>query len=523
MKQALLFAFVLLVMAACGSDQVTDVAGAGTPEPNAATTTAVPFPTANPPPATSVPATPVPNPTQGPAPTVAPPPTAVSTPGPLPTLIPPTPTPTVAPADERGLLDSARQRWATHRPDSYELRYRLQCECDGGPWIIEVDGDTTVSAHHAFRPDELLDPPYVSVDSIFDEIEAGLDELEAALDTGGFPIRVEYDDEFGYPLTYFFNEPGLPSDAGFVVITEAFTPDTIANEAAARQAYRDALARWEQGGSDSYDMTYRLICFCGPIEKGPYEVAVRNGQIVAATFGDVDILDIEEFGLDSYDNTVSTIDEIFAEIGRGLDTASSVAAEYDQELGYPTNVFIDWDFLIADEEVGYEISNVRVAPASCSTATVRLTLTPQPGLPAAVAAKRQAIFDAAVACDIEGLVALTDPDGFKASFGDDDPSTLWQDAEERGDPVLLDLVRHLNQAFEPPPGATGSDLYVWPSAFNLLQDADGSGLPADDYALLLQLYSRDELQGMFDGIGGYIGYRTAITTSGDWVFFVAGD
>ena len=38
-----------------------------------------------------------------------------------------------------------------------------------------------------------------------------------------------------------------------------------------------------------------------------------------------------------------------------------------------------------------------------------------------------------------------------------------------------------------------------------------------------EIYGQDEIDAMFDDIGGYGGYRIGIEPDGDWLFFVAGD
>jgi hypothetical protein len=51
----------------------------------------------------------------------------------------------------------------------------------------------------------------------------------------------------------------------------------------------------------------------------------------------------------------------------------------------------------------------------------------------------------------------------------------------------------------------------------------GDGLPDADYAALLELYPVNELEEMFDVLGGYVGWRHGIDGSGEWRFFLAGD
>lgn len=157
----------------------------------------------------------------------------------------------------------------------------------------------------------------------------------------------------------------------------------------------------------------------------------------------------------------------------------------------------------------------------CSTLGLDLPLADQPGLPAPVAEMRQAIYVAAMACDIAALATLADAgdDPFLSSFGGDDALTYWTEAERRGEPILADLVRHLNLPFGVDE-ASEPTLYSWPSA----QGATSlDEIPADEYAALLEMYSAAELENMYDVVGGYVGWRVGIDETPDWRYFVQGD
>ena len=300
-------------------------------------------------------------------------------------------------------------------------------------------------------------------------------------------------------------------------------PPTVDPFDEADAAYSAARALWDSTELVDYDYSFSRGCFCPQEFVGPHEVSVREGVVTEATYDGIDLKKLPILNLTSYDEIIQTVDGVFDEIDRALDEADRFTAAYHPELGYPTEVFIDWEEMMADEEVNYTIADLRPPEADeCSTSSVRTTLEPQDGLPEPVAVKRQQIFDAAISCDIDALAALTDPGGFTASFGGGDAATLWADAEARGDGVLLDLVQHLNLSHSSV--ADGAiERYTWPSAFIELESADGTGLPAEDFAELLTLYSQDEIDGMFDAFGGYAGYRMSIEADGDWTTFVTGD
>ncbi len=87
--------------------------------------------------------------------------------------------------------------------------------------------------------------------------------------------------------------------------------------------------------------------------------------------------------------------------------------------------------------------------------------------------------------------------------------------------MIADVLRHLNVAYSCP--VCGSTVYVWPSAMTELTSPYGDGLPADEYAAILEVYTVEDLEVMCEGIGGYVGWRLSIDADGEWLLFLAGD
>jgi hypothetical protein len=338
---------VLFVLASCGSNIIVGTDSQSTPIQVEPTTGTASSPTT----------TPVTNPTPGVTnltPSVTTQPTAL----PAPTAVP---TPTAAPdrivdnvddvaaANQRELLTSAQARWQANRPLSYSFRYTLQCECDQGPWQVVVDADGASTSTLVFDETRIATAPYLSVEDIFEDIEN-------ALNTGDFPVEIEYGSDLGLPHTYIFNGPELASDGGFVLVVTQFIADPADAQAANRQEFQAAVERWQQAAISAYDFTFERICFC-PIEYiGPYEASALNGEVIAATLDGIDVFDVDTITIEAYGDLVLTVEAIFAEVDRAIDEASSYTVEYDPELGFPSNVFIDWNELIADEESDYTIT-----------------------------------------------------------------------------------------------------------------------------------------------------------------------
>ena len=109
-----------------------------------------------------------------------------------------------------------------------------------------------------------------------------------------------------------------------------------------------ARARWDAAGLDAYRLTLRRSCYCpSPDYTGPFEVTVRDGVIEGVRL-DGEVVDAER-GL--------TVDALFALIEEAYDReAETVRLAFDPEVGYPTEVYIDYSSMMADEEIGYTVS-----------------------------------------------------------------------------------------------------------------------------------------------------------------------
>jgi hypothetical protein len=157
-------------------------------------------------------------------------------------------------------------------------------------------------------------------------------------------------------------------------------------------------------------------------------------------------------------------------------------------------------------------------PPACSAAGLSWELPEQAALPEAVARTRQAIVDAAIACDwrtLSDLAGVRD-DGFVYNFGEhDDPVGYWQSGEPSPDGPLRAMVIVLRAPFRTFEGEDGSG-FLWPDAFDAAPLTEAHRFP------LVELYSEGDFA-TFREYGGYIGWRVGIDSDGTWRFFVAGD
>ena len=147
---------------------------------------------------------------------------------------------------------------------------------------------------------------------------------------------------------------GCPAPAEVDPLDGAEVGPVISAPAASRSPELDAAReRWQAAGLDDYQMTLRRVCFCpAPDYTGPFGVTVRDGELAAVTLGG-DRVD---------DERGETVDGLFDLIEDAyLRRAETVAVEFDPELGYPTNLSIDYSLQMVDEEIGYLVSDLRPA------------------------------------------------------------------------------------------------------------------------------------------------------------------
>ena len=104
----------------------------------------------------------------------------------------------------------------------------------------------------------------------------------------------------------------------------------------------DARLRWELLGFTSYE--YRLTRFCFCITR-PYLIRVIDGRVVEVRDAETGVVQPD------YD-WAETVPELFDMIVDAMDRdAESLVVEYHPQLGYPTQISIDYEAMIADDEI----------------------------------------------------------------------------------------------------------------------------------------------------------------------------
>lgn len=108
--------------------------------------------------------------------------------------------------------------------------------------------------------------------------------------------------------------------------------------------------KWRDQNLKSYEFTLQISCFCIREYTLPKRVVVQNNEVVQ-----VDDTPYEELN----DSAIQTIDGYFDFI---RETRKQNPDEeeiiYDTDLGYPTSIFFDISYQMADEEIRYTIGEL---------------------------------------------------------------------------------------------------------------------------------------------------------------------
>lgn len=111
-----------------------------------------------------------------------------------------------------------------------------------------------------------------------------------------------------------------------------------------------ARADWNDVLIRNYEYVVRRDCYCS-LSGVAVRVTVRNDQVVALTRDATG----ESIAL-SYVYDYPTIDGLFSRVQRAIDDrAYRVEASYDTQYGFPTDVYVDLDRRVADDDEGYTL------------------------------------------------------------------------------------------------------------------------------------------------------------------------
>ena len=114
---------------------------------------------------------------------------------------------------------------------------------------------------------------------------------------------------------------------------------------------REAEQLWQLRRPARYEYTVQRQCFCGEDARGPVRVTVDGETIVSQTYDDGRAVDAPA------DEWFPSVDGLFAVLRDAFARdAHEIRVSYDPQLGVPVELWIDYSQNIADEELGFTVT-----------------------------------------------------------------------------------------------------------------------------------------------------------------------
>lgn len=138
---------------------------------------------------------------------------------------------------------------------------------------------------------------------------------------------------------------------GLYFFTGCDTDSTTSNNTLATRykAFFDNKKLWEETKTRNYSFVVEKSCFC-PYKENK-QVTVDNTKIIESKF-------IPSNALINVNTEQKNIDGYFDIIQNALDkNVYKLVVKYDKIYGYPTEIHIDYDEQIVDEEVHYTLTH----------------------------------------------------------------------------------------------------------------------------------------------------------------------
>jgi hypothetical protein len=110
-------------------------------------------------------------------------------------------------------------------------------------------------------------------------------------------------------------------------------------------------SKWHSKNISDYEFTLRINCFCTDERVGPHLIKIVNDKIVSVNNLPYDPDKTGE---------LYTIDQLFTFVETSIERKPYLKTiEYNFTYGYPQTVWFDFNKTMADEEIGYQVSDFK--------------------------------------------------------------------------------------------------------------------------------------------------------------------
>lgn len=139
----------------------------------------------------------------------------------------------------------------------------------------------------------------------------------------------------------------------------AFSLAWPASSAGDADELRQQQARWRAAATDTYRYGYQKYCDCHPDRPPETVVTVDHGTVTRVYHLHPDStreVPAREGSLDLY----WTIDGLFDLVAKALQSDATVRVRYDDDLGYPASIYIDYDPGMVGDELDLRLTRVEL-------------------------------------------------------------------------------------------------------------------------------------------------------------------
>jgi len=240
---------------------------------------------------------------------------------------------------------AAQNTWEMENTGYYDFGYTKysMMPYDGYPWLVKVrDGNVVDVLTKDGTPVLTTDFP-TTLSGLFQTIQEAFSANAASID-------VTYSDTYGYPTDIAIDYDARIADEELYVTISSYSKQTAYDVVDVQNALTSAKNLWDSYSIEEYTFDYIQDCMVCYSLNYPWTTEVFYDVATAQ---------------DSYGSPVDTISlspipHLFDVIQDALDTqAFNIQVTYDETLGFPTSIEIDYDARIADEEFRATIYSVR--------------------------------------------------------------------------------------------------------------------------------------------------------------------
>ncbi len=118
------------------------------------------------------------------------------------------------------------------------------------------------------------------------------------------------------------------------------------------EALKENRQLWRSQHLQNYEFIYEEQCFCLAPANTPLKVSIKDDKIIQV----VNLTSNQEIKDLNFPKTIEQLFDIIDQAIKGH--ADEILVTYDSSLGYPNTVAIDYQKILADEEVSYTVKNL---------------------------------------------------------------------------------------------------------------------------------------------------------------------